>query len=320
MNSEDIKTAYLKAETKYRELLPKYRDIYKMYYPDEYAQQKEMVESGALRQYTYKERYTGLGVYAHFPEFYEDKKDWGEIPANYYDPINLRFDDPGLCDKFNYYGWEDFKDRPPLPHFDMTEETSDFLILFDGIIRFLHDFEWITNNFICYRCNRFGEPYEEKFTDISRYTDSRTVHYEHEDIIITDPCYVMRSDAYNDNDWDRCGYGSKMENLGSFTEDKYATADTIYGDWGCTTYNLDTDEEIGSFCADAGLVSVFSLEQVQAYNPKYDPMKSPWCATVIRDFTGDVTLKTKFDEATCEITRYVEGRGSVNFIGTQTGL
>lgn len=316
MNLEDIKAAYLKAKTKYKELLPKYRDIYKMYYPDEYVQQKEMVENGALPRYTYKERCTGAGAYICAPLFFKGKENWNKIPANYYDPVNLRIDEPRLSIKFNYYEMEDHEGRPPLPHFDMTEETRDFLILFNGIIEFLHNFEWVVNDLTDYRYIGFGEPYEEKFTDIARYTDSRDVHFENEDIIITDPCYVMK----NHDEWSKCGYGSEMENLGSFTKDKYATADTIYGDWGCATYNLDTEEEIGAFCADAGRVSVFSLEQVQAYNPEYDPTERPWCVTLIRNFTGIVTLKTKFDESTYEIVRYVEGRGSVNFIGAQDSL
>ena len=60
--------------------------------------------------------------------------------------------------------------------------------------------------------------------------------------------------------------------------------------------------------------------KIQKYNPEYDPTEHPWCATLIKNFTGDVTLAAAFDEELCEIIRYVEGKGSVNFIGTQMSL
>ena len=80
----------------------------------------------------------------------------------------------------------------------------------------------------------------------------------------------------NSKDWDICEYGSAMEKLGYFTNDKYATADTLYGDWSCTTYNTDTKEEIGYYCADAGLVSVFSLEILNIVSLNIGIMKNCW--------------------------------------------
>ena len=74
------------------------------------------------------------------------------------------------------------------------------------------------------------------------------------DIIITDPCYICK-----DDDWSKCGYGDHMERLGI---KNYICRDTIYGDWSCTTFNSDTKEPIGEFCADAGLVAVFLLDEV----------------------------------------------------------
>jgi hypothetical protein len=321
MDLNGIKDIYVKTQARYKSLLPKYRRIYKKYYPDEYETLKKMTDDGTLPQYSYEERNTTKRAYKTFPEDFPGKENWGDLPANFYDPINLRTEDPDFHDKFNYYGWDDFGDRK-LPHFEMPESTANFLCMFAGIVEFLHDFEWAVNDCICYH-GTIGKPQAFKFTDIDRYIDSRTCHYENEDIIITDPCYVLSNgnrDENGEDDWCKCEYGSKMEALGSFTTDKYATADTIFGDWGCTTYDTDSKEEIGNFCADAGLVSVFSLKQVQEYNPEYNPTERPWCVTLIKNFTGDVTLKVKFDEETCEFVRYVEGKGSVNFIGTQSSL
>ena len=79
------------------------------------------------------------------------------------------------------------------------------------------------------------------------------------DIIITDPCYICKN-----GDWSKCGYGDNMGRLGI---KNYICRDTIYGDWSCTTFNSDTKEPIGEFCADAGLVAVFLLDEVLKYNP-----------------------------------------------------
>lgn len=89
------------------------------------------------------------------------------------------------------------------------------------------------------------------------------------DIIITDPCYIIpqnaRSRSSDKGDhWDLCEYGGRLDKLGIKT---FITRDTIYGDWSCTTFNSDTKEPIGKFCADAGLVSVMLLSEVLAYNP-----------------------------------------------------
>lgn len=77
------------------------------------------------------------------------------------------------------------------------------------------------------------------------------------DIIITDPCYIIRNEnGITKNDWHYCEYGEYMERLGI---KNYLTHDTIYGDWGCTVFDSDTKKPLGRFCADAGLVSVFLL-------------------------------------------------------------
>lgn len=98
---------------------------------------------------------------------------------------------------------------------------------------------------------------------LKRYLDSEPIEFNG-DIIITDPCYIMRAEHHGtvpvtDNDWDTCEYGNNMETLGI---QHYMTRDTIYGDWGCTVYDMDTKGVIGNFCADAGLVSVLLLGEV----------------------------------------------------------
>lgn len=119
----------------------------------------------------------------------------------------------------------------------------------------------------------------------NRFVDSVPVHFDG-DIIITDPCYVLRDGESHYDDWEKCDYGYAMEELGIKT---YMTRDTLYGDWSCTTYNANTKEPIGHFCADAGLVSVFLLDEVLAYNSEYEKeLEKDWTVTLIRDFVGDV--------------------------------
>ena len=160
------------------------------------------------------------------------------------------------------------------------------------------------------------------------------------DIIITDPCYIMREiNELTKDDWAACNYGSEMEALGIT---HYMTRDTLYGDWSCTTFNTDTKKVIGDFCADAGLVSVFLLEEVLKYNPEFDyHLNREWSTTWIKDFKGTVKFVVKHTEGYYEEdTSYykkgdywedyfveVVGHGinkvtgePINFVGKQTGF
>ena len=140
-------------------------------------------------------------------------------------------------------------------------------------------------------------------------------------------------------DWDICDYGENMEALGIHN---YMTRDTLYGDWSCTTFNSDTGEAIGEFCADAGLVSVFLLDEVLKYNPEFDyHINRPWTTTWIKDFKGTVQFVVVYTDGYYEDdTTYhkkgehwedysvqVVGHGvnkvtgePINFVGKQTGL
>lgn len=129
------------------------------------------------------------------------------------------------------------------------------------------------------------------------------------DIIITDPCYLMKDD--NNEDWEKCKYGDNLEILGI---DHYLCESTIYGDWSCTVYDRDSGKKIGQFCADAGLVCVCLLDQVLKYNPKYDDhINSLFSTTLIKNFDGDVSIECDGEEVS------VVGAGNVKFYSRQTG-
>ena len=117
----------------------------------------------------------------------------------------------------------------------------------------------------------------------------------------------------NADDWELCEYGENMEELGIHT---YICRDTLYGDWSCTTFNTDTDEVLGSFCADAGMVGVFLLDEVLKYNPEFDWYQTrPWTTTLIKDFDGEVDFEIDDEE-----NLHVIGTGNINFKTNQTGF
>ena len=168
-----------------------------------------------------------------------------------------------------------------------------------------------------------------------RYLDSEPVFFDG-DIIITDPCYIIKD---NTNDWENSGYGEEFEAIGI---EHFMTRDTIFGDWSCSTYDLDTKEKIGDFCADAGMVSVLLLDEVLKYNPSYnDHLVADWTTTWIKNFKGTVQFVVKevrwiLDEDIGNLKKGQEmidyevkvvGHGidkvtgkPINFIGTQTGI
>lgn len=114
------------------------------------------------------------------------------------------------------------------------------------------------------------------------------------------------------DDWEKSNYGEDMENIGLRT---CITSDTLYGDWNCTTYEKETSKELGQFCADAGMVGVFLLDEVLAYNPDFkEYLKKDWVVTLIKDFEGEVSFETTEDELS------VIGKGNINFYTKQTDL
>ena len=125
------------------------------------------------------------------------------------------------------------------------------------------------------------------------------------DILITDPCYIRQ--LLPDSEREKGFWGffinhsfSRFEadNSGLFLYGLYNTliGNTIYGDWSCTTYmkHKDGDVEIGRFCADAGLVGVFLLEEVEKFNPNFSRwlVRHAHCGTVISGFNGVVKAVT----------------------------
>lgn len=127
------------------------------------------------------------------------------------------------------------------------------------------------------------------------------------DIIITDPCYIMKGD-----DWGELSeYAERMDLI--LKTDNFLVSHTGIGDWSETVYNnsysSSKGEIIGEFCADAGMVLVAKLEDVLKYNPEFDyHINRLWTTTLIKDFDGDVEIHFDSDSVA-----YIEGNGNIDF-------
>ena len=125
--------------------------------------------------------------------------------------------------------------------------------------------------------NEFNRLYDQ-------YMESEPMEFDG-DILITDPRYIIKESA-EDEDWERCKYGSAMEALGIT---HYMVRETIYGDCRCVTYNTATKEPLGEYYSDTGLIAVFLLDEVLAYNPDFKMhITDPEAVTLIRNFKGTV--------------------------------
>lgn len=124
---------------------------------------------------------------------------------------------------------------------------------------------------------------------------------------------IEKWDEENETDWNKTNCGEDFSVLG-FTS--FLSSYNGYGDWSCTTVNKDTNEKIGEFCADAGMVGVFLLNEVLKYNPDFDyHINRPWTTTLIEGFDGEINIqKDKSDNVS------VVGNGNINFFTVQTGF
>lgn len=156
------------------------------------------------------------------------------------------------------------------------------------------------------------------------------------DLIITDPCYIIpRKDRARDD------YSLHMRSVQCIENE------TLYGDWSCTVWKANDysecikENELGTFCADAGMVVVANYEDVKMVYPEVKQFieDHPWCVTIIKGFKGTVQMikvkreyihtmdfypeksygykkGDKFTEMSLELF----GKGNINWISIQTGL
>lgn len=152
----------------------------------------------------------------------------------------------------------------------------------------------------------------------------KSIEFDGCDIIITDPCYIEPERIFDPE----THQVTRKDVGGTRSRDAIHSmeSDTLYGDWSCSVFKLARTSNrrmkkhavnIGSFCADGGMVMVAKLSDVLEYNPEFDyHVTKPWTTALIKNFKGRVTFKyvKKLDEL------QLVGEGSVNFVTTQTGF
>ena len=115
-------------------------------------------------------------------------------------------------------------------------------------------------------------------------------------IVITDPCYLINHDKKNDKGKEQ--YFDDLEVLYPIIYE-----DTLYGDWGCTTFKVDnlknpnTAEPIGQFCADGGMVCVADYDEAIKNKPEF-AQYGEWTRTIIPNFVGDAFIIKDYEQ-TC---------------------
>lgn len=122
-----------------------------------------------------------------------------------------------------------------------------------------------------------------------------SMYFDDEDIIITDPCYLeeFTGDAW-DNLVDKISprflsnvdviYKKNHYMIDGYKSDRILVTDTARGDWDCKVVD-EFFNTIGTFCADSGLVCVFSKKY---FNMKKD--SHPSIYTEIKNYTGEVSF------------------------------
>lgn len=149
-------------------------------------------------------------------------------------------------------------------------------------------------------------------------TAFQTMQADNDTLIITDPCYLM-----SDEDWDEwlelenayTNPNSLLEYLRSkHNFGEVIVADTGYGDWSNEVFESDTNETIGEFTADAGMVIVCTASDLTNYGydrEKFLDLSEKGCLAVIPNYTGTITLH--YDEKDGSRLAIIKGTGDFNF-------
>ena len=125
---------------------------------------------------------------------------------------------------------------------------------------------------------------------------------ENDTLIITDPCYIM-----NDEDWEHflsleltskpIGLDNYLKQYHNFGE--VIGADTGYGDWNNEVIDSKSNEAVGEFTADAGMVIVCTASDLTNYGydrEEFLDLHERGCIAVIPNFTGTVELHYEYSK------------------------
>lgn len=126
------------------------------------------------------------------------------------------------------------------------------------------------------------------------------------DIIITDPCYLMKSD----DDWELSNYGINLENIGIKTFLTDINADCFPPD----IFDANSNIKLGEFASDSGAISIIDLSEAKNYNANFPKDLEKNCYTIIKNFIGEVTI-IDIDDGNFHTLAF-SGIGNINFSTT----
>lgn len=174
----------------------------------------------------------------------------------------------------------------------------------------------------------YREEVKKYHEQVDPYDDWKTCEYGNNMEALGFTCYISKPTIYGD--WSCTTWSTPCKNI----KEQIRELNTLYNKRSKAAEEDENSEQyksydkqckeatrdlvnIGSFCADAGMVSVLLLDEVLKYNSSF----SKWidqhskCVTVIPDFDGDVEYHVDEDNNV-----YIIGVGNINFYTTQIGL
>ena len=160
---------------------------------------------------------------------------------------------------------------------------------------------------------------KKKATPASKRGNSATLHVSGSDVVITDPCYLIKDELWSSlcsTEFLQTRVSPRVLRVGTVD---ILLADTIYGDWMCRLEGVEDGEPktFGTFTADAGMVCATTFgPKDEAWEAFSHLPQRCWC--VIPDFMGSVTITHRSGECT------VSGEGTsagkpVKFNNVQIG-
>lgn len=135
------------------------------------------------------------------------------------------------------------------------------------------------------------------------YTVKQEMIADNDTLIITDPCYIMRDEhwehfldlEFTKNPIGLDDYLRKYHNFG-----EVIAADTGIGDWSNEVYNIQSNETLGEFCADAGMVICCTASDLTNYGAdmnEVNKLRAKGCLAIIPNYSGHINLCYESDEA-----------------------
>lgn len=157
-------------------------------------------------------------------------------------------------------------------------------------------------------------------------TVAQTMKADNDTLIITDPCYIMREE-----DWDKWTSSNDcFTNPNSLVEyltnehnfGEVIAADTGYGDWTNEITEVGTDNCLGEFAADAGMVIVCTASDLTNYGydkERIEDLQEKGCLAIIPTYTGTVELVYEYNNKYNDRLAVIHGTSDTDFNFTTLG-